>query len=341
MSNDTRGPTQVDAAAPVTVNTASVNVNPEDIVPERFHPSTVKAGLPQIDLPCYDPSCMAEPGEECGPFCTHGEPPAAPGRGDLVLVTRGEFAVRCCPRCSGTGRDSASPDRSGCRCRVDSLSALEMRAVDLYEQTKEQNKKQAARTLAAGRRCDAYALVAALRELKVSARVHMGSATVYSVVIDTRFGRIYAGIARGAAERLHVQRVDATQWNIDAWGDVRAIARTLCSTVPELARKGDRLDWMVAIVPTNANAAALCWVGREAPGTRCRFCVDHTSACPGMRAHMWEARNRWRMSPVAVVFGAIPMPAESPQARVPGAEALDEAIRPIVHMVTRRELIIT
>jgi hypothetical protein len=315
---------------------------PDDVVPERFHPTTFDAGIPQVELPCYDPACSAEAGEACGSFCTHGEPNPAPGHEDLMPVDSGAFAVRHCPRCSGSGKDAASPDQADCRCRVDALHELEMRAGKLYRQAQDQDDEQAARTLAEVRRLDAEALVTALAELNVSARVHLGSAPVYAVVIDTKFGRIFAGLDLDDNRRVLVQRVDATQWELRVLGDVRTIAWTLRHRVPELAHDGDRLHWVVAVMPRFTTDAAVCFVGRELPaGQPCPSCGLGSVVCPGLRAHMWEARNQYRDSPVTAVFGAIPMPADAPIGNAEAARAIDQAIRPLVHLVWRGDLVIT
>ncbi|WP_018685346.1 hypothetical protein [Actinokineospora enzanensis] len=315
---------------------------PDGVVPERFHPTTFDAGIPQVELPCYDPACSAEPGEACGSFCTHGEPNPAPGHEDLVPVEPGAYAVRHCPRCSGSGKDSASPDRANCRCRVDVLDELQMRAGKLYRQAQTEGEDDAARTLAEVRRLDAEALVAALTELGVSARVHLGSSPVYAVVIDTKFGRIFAGLDPDDDRRVLVQRVDATQWSMRVLGDVRTIAWTLRNQVPELAREGDRLDWVVAIMPVFAPDAVVCFVGRETPADQpCPFCSLGSVVCPGLRSHMWEVRNQYRGAPVTAIFGAFPVPADTPTGNAEAAQALDDAIRPLAHMVWRGALDIT
>lgn len=314
---------------------------PDGVVPERFHPTTFRAGIPQVELPCYDPACMAKPGQPCDSFCTHGEPDPAPGHEHLVPVDSGMFAVRHCPRCSGSGKDAASPNQMDCRCRVDALCELEMRAGALCWQAKDQDAVQAALTLAEARRLEAEALVTALAEVGVPARVHLGRAPVYSVAIDTKFGRVFAGFDHDD-RRVRVQRVDATQWSLRVLGDVRTVARTLRDRVPELASDGDRLDWVVAVMPRHTTDAAVVFVGRDCPtGQSCPACSRGSLVCPGLRTHMWDARNERVDSPVTIVFAALPMPADAPRGNVEAWRAIDEAIRPLVHLVWRGDLIIT
>lgn len=315
---------------------------PDGVVPERFHPTTFGAGISQAELPCYDPACMAKPDEACESFCTHGEPDPAPGHEDLVPVDSGMFAVRHCPRCSGSGKDTASPNRANCRCRVDALRELEMHAGALYWQARDQDDEQAARTLAEARRLDAEALVTALTELDVSAGVHLESEPIYCVAIETTFGRILVGFDHDD-HRVLIRRVDGTQWSLRALlGSVRSVAWTLRDSVPELARDGDRLDWVVAIMPRNATEAAVVFVGRDCPiGQSCPDCSRGSLVCSGLRTHLWDARNQYRNSPVTTVFAALPMPADAPRGNVEAWRAIDEAIRPLVHLVWHGDLIIT
>lgn len=314
----------------------------DSVVPERFHPTTFDAGIPQFELTCYDPACMSEPGEACSPWCTHGEPDPAPGHEDLVPVDSGEFAVRHCPRCNGSGKDAASPAREDCRCRVEAMRELEMHAGALYRQARSQDGEQAARTLAKARRLDAEALITALTELDVAARVDLDSAPAYCVAIDTKFGRILAGLDHDA-HRVLVRRVDGTQWSLRALlGSVRSVAWTLRDQVPELAREGDRLDWVVAIMPTIAPHAAVVYVGRDCPtGPSCPGCSQGDAVCPGLYTHMWDARKQYDGHPVIAVFGALPMPADSPRGNVKAWVATDEAIRPLAQLIWSGDLIIT
>jgi hypothetical protein len=311
----------------------------EGVLPERFHSTTFDAGIPPVELPCY--GCSAEPGEACGAFCNYGDPDPDPAHEHLVPVEPGGYAVRQCPRCSGSGKDSASPERADCRCRVDALRELEMRAGSLYRQAQTEDEDDATRTLAEVRRLDAEALVTALAELHVSARVHLGSAPVYAVVIDTKFGRIFAGLDR-YDRRVLVQRGDSTQWSLSAFGDVRLIAWTLRHRVPELAHDGDRMDWVVAIMPDFAPNAVVHFVGREQPTDQpCPFCSFGSAACPGPRTHMWEIRNQYHGAPVTAIFGALPVPADTPTGNGEADQAIGDAIRPLVDMIWRGALDIT
>lgn len=211
---------------------------PAHVVPERFHPTAMAVGLPQLALPCGDPACAAEPGEECGPFCTHGDA-GSPSRGDLVAVVPGSFAVRTCPRCAGTGEDRTSPNAAECRCQVDSLEALELRAADLAERASKQHPDQARRSNALARRCLAHALVAALREQGVIAHVRRSRL----VTVETPRGPLCVSVDPTAPGRATIRRTDRTRWRLRTPTAARPLAAQLGLVVPELTHPSG--PWVV------------------------------------------------------------------------------------------------
>jgi hypothetical protein len=84
------------------------------------------------------------------------------------------------------------------------------------------------------------------------------------------------------------------------------------------------------------------FVGREQPADQpCPFCSFGSAACPGPRTHMWEIRNQYRGAPVTAIFGALPVPADTPTGNGEADQAIGDAIRPLVDMIWRGALDIT
>ncbi|CAL9677551.1 hypothetical protein SUDANB95_07876 (plasmid) [Actinosynnema sp. ALI-1.44] len=138
--------------------------------------------------------------------------------------------MRTCPRCTGTGKDRTSPDAAECRCQVDSLEALELRAADLAERaSKQQHPDEARRSNALARRCLAHALVAALREQGVTAHIRPSRL----VTLETPRGPLRVSVGPAAPGQATIRRTDGTRWRLRTRTAARPLAAQLGLVVPE------------------------------------------------------------------------------------------------------------
>jgi len=311
------------------------------------HDSAARAFAPS-ELPCDDPSCDADPGELSGAFWAVGDA-GVPSRGDLVRVARSLFAVKDCPRCGGTGKNAAaSHDTGACRCLVDSLGALELRADELHERAREiatSDPQMAQGLWLLAQRCDSAALAAALRERLLPAGVLDHSVAGPVAVVITRFGIVVLRHQRGQSQVL-VRRTDGTDWLLSTDGSARGAAAAVGSTVPELAHEGSHLLWLVAQVTVGDSRPrfTVVWASlAPVPGQPCRHCAATHIAdrCPSLRIHMMRAVERSQRPPTITVFGAFPVATDVAPGHVIPDEVIDEAVATTVRLIQDGRLTIT
>ncbi|SHG74977.1 hypothetical protein [Streptoalloteichus hindustanus] len=192
-----------------------MNDLPDHVAPERFHHCALTAGIPPISLPCGDPACDAQPGQPCSPFRAHGD--AQPvSRAQLRRVRAGGYAVRTCPRCQGSGHDPCDPTRSPCRCAVDGVEALNLRALDLIHRIlRAPDPEEETRLRTQAHRCLAHAVAAALRAHGVSALVRSYGPTGYVLRLDTPHGPVTVAVSNRRPR----------------WDDAVATARAVLATL--------------------------------------------------------------------------------------------------------------
>ncbi len=299
------------------------------------HDSTTN-GLTPSELPWVDPTCNTSPS---GPFFSGDG--GAPARADLVRVARSQFAVTNCQCCAGTGKDPVTPlDTGNCRCVVDSLGALELRADELQTRARDiaATDPQAAHSLGLlAQRCSSAALAAALRDRLVPAGVLDHSLAGPVVAVITRFGILVMRQQPDQAQVL-VRRTDSTDWLLSTDGTARGAAATVGSTVPELAHEGHHLLWLVAQTTTTDSERrfTVLWAGMApTPGHTCHHCAaTHISGrCPSLRIHMMRAAENSQRPPVITVFGAFPVTEDVAPGHVIPDDVIDEAIATTVRLI--------